>query len=111
MLEFSCTKQDYAPFERKPFARQLRYISRMKTLTQVFTEHPASVGETWSEHAGTAFGFCWRLQLAALAALVHAVFPFLCVKTASTLITTLQTRMVTHRRMPQVPGTSKTQEV
>lgn len=85
----------------------MRYIGYMKILARAFTEHPASVGETWREHAATAFGFSWRLQLAALAALVHALFPFLFVKTASTLITTLYERMVTHRRKPQVPGASK----
>ena len=85
----------------------------MKTLSRAFIEHPASVGETWREHAATAFGFSWRLQLAALAALVHAVFPFMFVKTASMLITALYERMVTHRRMPQVsnvPGESKARE-
>jgi len=69
----------------------------MQQLTRAFTEHPAAVGETWSEHAGSAFGFAWRLQLAALAALVHALLPFLCVKTASQIISSLHTRMVTHR--------------
>ena len=50
--------------------------------------------------AAAAWGFAWRLQVAALAALVHAVLPFLCVKTASTLITGLHGRMVTHRQSP-----------
>ena len=72
----------------------------MKTPRQLLTEHPATVGETWGEHATTAWGFAWRLQVAALAALVHAVLPFLCVKTASTLITDLHGRMVTHRQSP-----------
>ena len=72
----------------------------MKTPRQLLTEHPATVGETWGEHAGAAWGFAWRLQVAALAALVHAVLPFLCVKTASTLITDLHGRMVTHRQSP-----------
>ena len=64
---------------------------------QSFTEHPASVGESYGQHAGAAFGFAWRLQLAALAALVHSLLPFLCVKTASSSITSLHDRMVTHR--------------
>lgn len=104
-MEFYCANSDYAPDKRKPFARRLRYSAFMKTLRRAFTEHPASVGETWCEHAGTALGFSWRLQVAALAALMHAVFPFLFVKTASTLITTLHDRMVTHRRRPKVSGT------
>lgn len=72
----------------------------MKSLSRAFTQHPATVGETWGEHAVNAWGFAWRLQLAALAALVHAVLPFLCVKTASGLITALHSKMVTHRARP-----------
>lgn len=78
----------------------------MKTPRNVFTEHPASVGETWGEHAATAWGFAWRLQLAAIAALVHAVLPFLFVKTASTMITSLHGSMVTHRVRPSRPDPS-----
>lgn len=75
----------------------------MDKIKHVFTEHPGSVGETWGEHAQVSLGFALRLQLAALAALVHAVFPFLCVKTASGIISGLYTRMVTHRtRKPAV---------
>lgn len=70
----------------------------MNSPLDAFTRHPASVGESWSEHAGTAWGFAWRLQLAALAALVHAVFPFVCETTASRAVTRLHERMVTHRR-------------
>ena len=78
----------------------------MKTLRQLLTEHPATVGETYGEHAATAWGFAWRLQVAALAALVHAVLPCLFVKTASMLITLLHGRMVTHRVRSAAPGPS-----
>jgi hypothetical protein len=69
----------------------------MKTELSIFSRHPASVGETWRQHAASACGFAWGLQLAALAALVHAFFPFLFVKTASERIACLYDRMVTHR--------------
>ena len=55
----------------------------------IFTEHPASVDETYLQHARFAF---W-LGLAALAALVHAVIPKLCETTASTIIRRLVARM------------------
>ena len=82
---------------RKPLARHPRYSLGMKNIAIAFTQHPATVGENWGQHASTSFGFALRLQLAALAALAHAVLPFLFVKTASGIITTLHTRMVTHR--------------
>ena len=69
----------------------------MDKIKHAFTEHPASVGESWSEHAQVALGFALRLQVAALAAFVHALLPFLCVKTSSGIITRLYERMVTNR--------------
>ena len=64
---------------------------------RAFTEHPASVGETWFEHwlQGTRFGV--RMIAGGLACLVHAVFPFLFVKTGSRCITELHDCMVAKR--------------
>jgi hypothetical protein len=40
-----------------------------------FTEHPASIGETWSQHARFALSCSSLLALASIAALVHAILP------------------------------------
>jgi hypothetical protein len=74
------------------------------TLRDAFTEHPASVGETYGEHMGVACGFATRLLLAALACYVHALLPFLFVKTGSRAITDLHERMVLHRQRHQAAG-------
>ena len=58
----------------------------MKSLTAAFTEHPASVDETYFEHMQFAGRFSARLFAAGAAALVHAVLPFAFEKTASNLI-------------------------
>lgn len=76
----------------------------MEQITRAFTEHPATVGETWGQHFLTAFGFALSLQLAALAALVHALLPFMFVKTSSRIITELFDRMVKHRARRAAPG-------
>ncbi len=55
-------------------------------LLRAFTEHPASVGESYWGHLAFALGFAVRLLLAGLAALVHALLPFLFKTTASRLI-------------------------
>jgi len=68
-------------------------------ITRLFTEHPASVGETYLAHLLRAAWFGGRLILAGGACLVHAVFPFLFVRTGSTAITELHTAMVTGRRL------------
>ena len=66
-----------------------------------FKEHPASVGESYTEHMGQAASFGFRLIFAGVACLVHAALPFLCVKTGSRAITELNERMVLKRRVDQ----------
>jgi hypothetical protein len=48
-----------------------------------FTAHPASVGETYLQHMRFAFRFGSRMLTGGIAALIHSVFPFLFVTTAS----------------------------
>ncbi|MEQ9608723.1 MAG: DUF6356 family protein [Kiloniellaceae bacterium] len=62
-----------------------------------FTDHPATVGETYWQHLASAWGFSWRMMLASLACLVHALLPFLFEKTGSRTITQLHDRMVVNR--------------
>ena len=66
-------------------------------MRRLFTEHPASVGETYGEHLRMAAGFSLRMVWGGIACLVHALLPFLFVKTGSAIITDLHGRMVTHR--------------
>lgn len=73
-------------------------------LKRLFTAHPAAVGESYFEHMGVAGSFGGRLVLAGLACLVHAILPFLCVKTGSNAIRSLHHDMVSHRRrVPETP--------
>ncbi|MGP8034561.1 MAG: DUF6356 family protein [Steroidobacteraceae bacterium] len=65
---------------------------------RAFTEHPASVGETYSEHMGRAACFGLRMIGAGVACLVHALLPFLFVRTGSAAIAELNDRMVVNRR-------------
>ena len=59
---------------------------RLAKVKSAFLDHPRSVDESYVQHMAFAIRFASRLLLAALAALVHAVFPFLFEKTASRLI-------------------------
>ena len=52
-------------------------------MSNPFTAHPASVGETYLQHMRFASRFGSRMLTGGLAALIHSVFPFLCVTTAS----------------------------
>ncbi|MEM6896834.1 MAG: DUF6356 family protein [Pseudomonadota bacterium] len=68
--------------------------SQSSTLfARLFTEHPATVNETYLEHAGVAGRFAFWLAVAACAALAHAVIPRVCETTASRIIRRLHAQM------------------
>jgi len=67
-----------------------------------FTQHPASVGETYTEHFRSACKFSASMISGGLACFVHAIFPFIFVRTGSSTIQKLYGRMVTNRRLGTV---------
>ena len=72
---------------------------------RTFTDHPASVGETYFEHMAQASWFAGTMLVGAAACLVHAVLPFACQKSGSRRIGLLHERMVTNRhRAPASQG-------
>lgn len=83
-------------------------------IKQHFTEHPASVGETYGEHFKVAAGFAGSLAIAAMAAALHAVVPSRCSKTASRRIIAMHDRITSGARgtnldevVDHEPGTSR----
>lgn len=62
-----------------------------------FTEHPHDVGETYFQHLGMAARVGGTMAVGALACFVHAVFPFLCVRTGSATIDKLHRQI--HKRV------------
>jgi hypothetical protein len=66
-------------------------------ISRFFTEHPASVGETYLEHLCAATGFAVRMILGGIACFLHGVFPFAFRRTGSDCIRQLHERMVAHR--------------
>lgn len=67
-------------------------------LLKLFTEHPASVGETYLGHCRRALGFGVSIVVAGVACIVHAFFPFAFVQTGSNAIRRLHDRMVMNPR-------------
>lgn len=59
----------------------------------LFTKHPRSVGETYLEHNAAALGFAGGCFSAACMAFVHAFFPFLYERGASTTIKRLNDKL------------------
>jgi Family of unknown function (DUF6356) len=71
-------------------------------LIRGFTQHPATVGESYAEHLLHAACFGTRMVLAGLACLIHAVFPFAFERTGSRAISELNERMVSRRRPARI---------
>lgn len=65
-------------------------------IAKIFTDHPTSVDETYFEHLLFATKFAATLMIAASAALIHALIPCLCEKTASKAVARLYAK--THNR-------------
>ncbi len=66
-------------------------------LKKAFTEHPASVGESYLQHMGMAFSFGGKMVVAGMACLLHGLFPFLFVTTGRRCVEDLHNCMVLHR--------------
>ncbi|MDG2260976.1 MAG: DUF6356 family protein [Actinomycetota bacterium] len=67
-------------------------------IRRAFTEHPASVGETYGQHMRVAVHFAKECSLAAGAAAVHAVVPAVCRTSASDRIKKLHREMTSGAR-------------
>lgn len=70
----------------------------MNTLHRLFTDHPATVNESYWQHFASAMSFGLRMIWGGLACMVHAVLPGVCCNTASGMIDELHGRMITNRR-------------
>ena len=77
------------------------YSQMSKLISPLFTEHPASVGETYFEHLRAASGFSLRLIVAGLACFIHGLLPFLFVSTGKKTLIELHDIMVVNRDQRQ----------
>jgi hypothetical protein len=58
-----------------------------------FTRHPTEVGESYTEHLGTAAGFGVTMLLGGLCVILHAFLPFLFINTGSRTMDKLHRKM------------------
>lgn len=64
-------------------------LTEVQTMKRLFTEHPATVGETYVQHLRRALRSAVSLAGAAVACTVHALVPAFFVTTASRIVTRL----------------------
>ncbi|HZS82488.1 MAG TPA: DUF6356 family protein [Stellaceae bacterium] len=67
-------------------------------MKRFFTEHPASVGETYGEHFVFAVSLGARMVLGGAACILHGLLPELCKTTGSRTIRELALRLVPGNR-------------
>jgi len=51
--------------------------SILKYIKKLFTYHPYSIGETYWQHLWHALSISFKMGLACITQLIHAVFPFI----------------------------------
>lgn len=69
----------------------------MSTFQRLFTEHPASVNETYLQHLCSAMSFGIRMVVAGIACMIHGLLPAMFVTRGSDTIRVLYDRMITNR--------------
>ena len=67
-------------------------------IRKCFLDHPASVGESYGEHAVFAASIGWTMFVGSLACFVHALVPALCQTTGSRTIKNLHERVTNPQR-------------
>ena len=70
-----------------------RTATPARPILGAFTDHPASVGETYAEHMAVALSFGARLLGAGCAAIVHALVPALFQTAASDAVRTMHAEL------------------
>ena len=66
-------------------------------IVERFTDHPATVGESYGQHFLSAITFSGTMFKAALCCAIHAVMPFVFESTGRTAVSRLHDRMVVNR--------------
>jgi Family of unknown function (DUF6356) len=62
-------------------------------IDRLFLAHPRSAGQGYFEHMRFAWSFAATLAAAAVAALVHGLFPFICQTAAGDRVRALHARL------------------
>ena len=77
-------------------------------MLRAFTDHPASVGETYRQHLGVAGRFGWRLTRGGLGCMLHGLLPFVCKTSGSDTVRDLHAELVAKRCAARAAQTQMT---
>lgn len=77
-------------------------------MLRAFTDHPASVGESYFQHLGVAGRFGWRLTRGGLGCMLHGLLPFVCKTSGSDTVRDLHAELVAKRTAARAAQTQMT---
>jgi len=80
----------------------------MFMIRRLFLDHPASVGESYTEHFGVASSFGMRMVSGGVRCFLHAVFPFVFRTAGSDTVTELHEQLVAKRGAARAAQTQMT---
>jgi len=69
------------------------------SIKNIFTQHPHSIGETYFQHLRYASAHGLRLTLSGMACIIHSIFPFLFVNTASNTVQEVYKHIMKRKNM------------
>lgn len=64
-------------------------------MLNLFLEHPKSVNLTYLEHAKLSFTLSFKFYMASIKAIVHAIFPFLFIKSSTQMVYDIENQIKT----------------
>ena len=77
-------------------------------MLRAFTDHPASVGESYFQHLGVAGRFGWRLTRGGIGCMIHGLLPFICKTSGSDTVRELHAELVAKRAAARAAQTQMT---
>ncbi len=77
-------------------------MSEPKETDNLFTSHPHSLGETYGQHFRYAMLTGLKITFAGLACIIHSIFPFMFITTASDSLKEIH-QNIADRKTPPMP--------
>ncbi len=79
-------------------------MSQSSPFRRLFTDHPASVGESYLEHAGVASSFGARMIVGGVACMFHGLVPAWFTRTGSNTVKALYREMISRQPTSRKPA-------
>lgn len=66
-------------------------------MTNLFLDHPQSVCLTYYDHFKLSMKFSYKFGIASLKAFIHAIFPFMFIKSTTQIVSDIENQLKTNK--------------